>query len=62
MCRKEASHYTKEEWAPVCSIACRNRFYELEQESKQVDHFSLVSWVIDCLPMGDEIIAIFLGR
>lgn len=31
LCRREANHYTKEECAPVCSMACKSRLRELTE-------------------------------
>jgi hypothetical protein len=62
ICRKEANHYMKDEFVPICSINCKDRVKELLLESLAPEQFSVLGWVIDNLPAGDEIILSFLQR
>jgi hypothetical protein len=62
ICRKEAGHYMKDEFVPICSISCKDRVKELLLESLAPEQFSVLGWVIDNLPAGDEIVLSFLQR
>jgi hypothetical protein len=61
-CRREANHYSKEEWLPICSLGCREKVKNLVLECQVVEPFSLLTWLLENLPSGDEIILSFLLR
>jgi hypothetical protein len=53
ICRREAGHYMKDEFVPICSISCKDRVKELLLEAQAPDQFNVLGWVIDNLPAGD---------
>ena len=61
-CRREAGHYLKEEWLPICGLNCREKLKAMLMECQGAEPFSLMNWLLDNLPSGDEIILSFLLR